>query len=135
MCAFLERLESRLLLQSLVERQTRPLVREDARTGQDRNCQTVNTSGHGARHQDILTDRPTVSHKVTRSRSTWCASHSCQSGFQKCVFLFMVVREIFYSPERRGLLLPNSSARRSCFFALDFHIVCSKYTHAIRTNE
>jgi hypothetical protein len=53
------------------KRQTRPLVREGARTRQDRNCQTVNDylvmsprRGSTPRH----TDRPTVSRKLTRTR-------------------------------------------------------------------
>jgi hypothetical protein len=54
------------------KRQTRPLVREGARTGQDRNFQTVNyylvmSSGRGStpRH----TDWRTVSRKLTRTRT------------------------------------------------------------------
>jgi hypothetical protein len=43
---------------------TRPLVREGAPQKQDRNCQTVITiwscAPDGARHQDLLTDRPSV---------------------------------------------------------------------------
>jgi hypothetical protein len=53
------------------KRQTRPLVREGARIGQDRNYQTVHKYlvmspkwGSTPRH----TDRPTVSRKVTLSR-------------------------------------------------------------------
>jgi hypothetical protein len=50
---------------STYKRQTRPLVREGAPKKQDRNCQTVkkiwSSAPDGARHQNLLTDRPSVS--------------------------------------------------------------------------
>jgi hypothetical protein len=49
---------------SIYKRQTRPLVREGAPQKQDRNCQTVINIWSwvldGARHQDLLTDWPSV---------------------------------------------------------------------------
>jgi hypothetical protein len=49
---------------SIYKRQTRPLVREGTPQKQDPNCQTIiNTwpwAPDGARHQDLLTDRPSV---------------------------------------------------------------------------
>jgi hypothetical protein len=49
---------------SICKRQTRPLVREDAPQNQDRNCQTViniwSWAQMWARHQDLLTDWPSV---------------------------------------------------------------------------
>jgi hypothetical protein len=49
---------------SIYKRQTRPLVREGATQKQDRNCQTIiniwSWAPDGARHQDLLVDRPSV---------------------------------------------------------------------------
>jgi hypothetical protein len=49
---------------SIYKRQTHPLVREGAPQTQDRNCQIVinlwSWAPNGARHQDLLTDRPSV---------------------------------------------------------------------------
>jgi hypothetical protein len=49
---------------SIYKRQTRPLVREGAPQKQDRNCQTIinnwSWAPDGARHQDLLIDRPSV---------------------------------------------------------------------------
>jgi hypothetical protein len=49
---------------SMYKRQTRPLVREGAPQKQDRNCQTLiniwSWAPDGARHQDLLTDWPSV---------------------------------------------------------------------------
>jgi hypothetical protein len=50
---------------SIYKRQTRILVREGAPQKQDRNCQTVINIWAGTRHQDLLTDWPTVSRSVT----------------------------------------------------------------------
>jgi hypothetical protein len=43
---------------SIYKRQTRPLVREGAPQKQDRNCQRL--INIGARHQDLLTDWPSI---------------------------------------------------------------------------
>jgi hypothetical protein len=49
---------------SMYKRQTRPLVREGAPHNEARNCQTViniwSWAPDGARHQDLLTDWPSV---------------------------------------------------------------------------
>jgi hypothetical protein len=49
---------------SIYKRQTRPLVREGAPQKQERNCQTIiniwSWAPGGARHQDLLIDRPSV---------------------------------------------------------------------------
>jgi hypothetical protein len=68
----------------VAKRQTRPLVREGARIGEDRNCQTVNnhlvmspTRGSTPRH----TDRPTVGRIVTGTLTlTELARNWHQSG-------------------------------------------------------
>jgi hypothetical protein len=53
---------------SIYKIQNRPLVREGAPQKQDRNCQRViniwSWAPDGARHQDLLTDWPTVSRSV-----------------------------------------------------------------------
>jgi hypothetical protein len=55
------------------KRQTRPLVREGAPQKQDRKCQTIINilpwAPDGARHQDLLTDRPSVAMWLTLSAS------------------------------------------------------------------
>jgi hypothetical protein len=53
-----------LLLTVTDKKQTRPLVREGAQHRQDSKFQTELISG-GARHQDVLTGRPTDSREGT----------------------------------------------------------------------
>jgi hypothetical protein len=59
----------------IYKRQTRPFVREGARQKQCRNCETViniwSWAPEEPRHQDLLTDWPSVTMWLLTRRSTW----------------------------------------------------------------
>jgi hypothetical protein len=96
------------------KRQTRPLVREDARTGQDRNCQTVNYYVIMSPRQGSTprrTDWRNVSRKLTRTRTLTRLQLKPEATYTS-LSTQQATASICFSSTGQLVLLPVTSDRR-----------------------